>query len=88
MVNEDSAHTRPNTLTALLAYSDLVPKGSWFVVEDGLVDEPEISIWSPTGVQPGIADFLQTESGQRFRQHNLDLYGVTMHFNGWLEAIA
>lgn len=88
MVSEDSAHTRRSTLTALLAYSDLVAKGSWFVVEDGIVDEPEITIWEGTGVQPGIADFLLTEQGQRFRQHNLNLYGITMHFNGWLEAIA
>jgi cephalosporin hydroxylase len=87
MACEDSAHTQFVTFTALDRYSDLIQPGGWFVVEDGIVDEPEISIWNAGGVQPAIREFLATERGKRFRQHNLAFYGVTMHFNGWLEAI-
>lgn len=87
MACEDSAHTRLVTFTALDRYSDLIPKGSWFVVEDGIVDEPEISIWNGTGVQPGIKDFMESEKGKRFKQQHLAFYGVTMHFNGYLEAV-
>lgn len=87
MICEDSAHTYHVTTFVLREYGGLVPAGSWLVVEDGIVDEPEISIWQGTGVQPAIRDFLLTEQGQRFRQHNLNFYGLTMHFNGWLEAV-
>jgi cephalosporin hydroxylase len=87
MACEDSAHTRHVTFTALDRYSDLIPAGSWFIVEDGIVDEPEISIWNGTGVQPGIKDFMESEKGKRFKQHHLAFYGITMHFNGYLEAI-
>lgn len=84
---DDSGHTPKTTSTVLREYSDLVPAGSWFVVEDGIIDEPEISIWGVGGVQPSIREFLETEQGARFRQHDLAFYGVTMHFNGWLEAV-
>lgn len=88
MICEDSAHTYSVTTFVMQRYSDLVPAGSWMVVEDGIVDEPEISIWNSTGVQPAMRDFLSSEQGQRFRPHHLAVYGITMHFNGWLEAIA
>jgi len=87
MACDDSGHTPQTTSTVLREYSDLVPAGSWFVVEDGIIDEPEISIWNVGGVQPAIKDFLVTEMGSRFRQHDLAFYGITMHFNGWLEAV-
>ena len=44
-------------------------------------------IWGVGGVQPSIREFLTTEKGERFRQHDLAFYGITMHFNGWLEAV-
>lgn len=89
LASEDSAHTFDSTLTVLNEYSDLVPKGSWFVVEDGIVDVPDLSIWPGGGVVPAIREFLETQAGgRRFRSENLALYGLTMHFNGWLEAIA
>lgn len=88
MVCEDSGHTRMTTYGALSLYSDLVPKGSWFVVEDGIVDVPTLSIWDPTGVKPSIEKFLASEQGQRFVGHDLSIYGVSMHIDGWLEAIA
>ena len=86
MICEDSAHTYSNTLFVLREYSDLIQPGGWFVVEDGIIDEPEISIWNSGGVQPAIKDFRETEQGSRFMQHDLAFYGITMHFNGWLEA--
>lgn len=87
MVAEDSAHVYQSTIDALRLFSGLVTKGCWFVVEDGVVDEP-ISIWAGGGVQPAIADFLATPDGARFAQHDLAIYGLTTDHNGWLEAIA
>lgn len=88
MVSEDSAHTYETTTAALRKYEDLVPQGSWFVVEDGVVDEPDLTIWNGGGVQPAIADFLASPAGSRFRQHDLSLYGMTTCHNGWLEAMS
>lgn len=87
MVVDDSAHTYASTSDALRLYAPLVTPGSWFVVEDGVVDEP-ISIWGGSGgVQPAVRDFLATPGGERFRQHHLAIYGITTNHNGWLEAI-
>ena len=38
MIIEDAAHTYECTLSAMNNYSDLVPVGGWFIVEDGIVD--------------------------------------------------
>jgi len=88
MISEDSGHTVETTSGVLDLYSDLVPAGSWFVVEDGIVDDTNgLSLWNSTGVQPSIKAFLASEKGSRFAGHNLATYGITMHINGWLEAV-
>jgi hypothetical protein len=57
------------------------------VVEDGIIEDERYSIWGPGGcVQPAIRAFLETPAGQRFEQHDLPIYGVSMHRNGWLRA--
>ena len=85
MVIDDSAHTYDVTSAVLRLYSDLVTPGCYFVVEDGVVDEPELSIWpSVQGVQPAIVDFLATEPGKSFTREWKDEFGLTMHMGGWL----
>jgi len=87
MVIDDSAHTLLSTSEALANYASLVSHGCWFVVEDGVVDELDLSIWpNVSGVQPAIDEFLLTEQGSRFERHDLALYGLTTCHNGWLEA--
>jgi cephalosporin hydroxylase len=85
LVSEDSGHTYDSTLTALQSYSPLVSPGSWFVVEDGVVDE-DVSIWGTAmGVQPAITDFLESEEGSCFTRHDLAVYGLTTNMGGWLQ---
>ena len=60
-------------------------KGQFFVVEDTIVDDAEMSIFGDHGVTPAIDAFLLEES--RFVRQNLDLYGITMHSGGWLECV-
>lgn len=87
MVIDDSAHSDATTTGALEGYGDLVSEGCYFVVEDGIVDEPELSVWpSVFGVQPAIERFLATERGARFEREWLAPYGLTMHVGGWLRA--
>lgn len=83
MVVEDSAHTYEVTSAALNLYGELVTPGCYFVVEDGIVDEPEISIWPEVhGVQPAIVDFLARD--KTFTREWRDEFGLTMHQGGWL----
>jgi cephalosporin hydroxylase len=86
MVVDDSAHTYEVTMAALLLYNRFVTPGCYFVVEDGIVDEPELTIWpnGPRGVQPAIEDFLGTDTGQAFTREWRDEFLLTMHPGGWL----
>lgn len=86
MVVEDSAHSYDITTKALQGYADLVSAGCYIVVEDGVVDEPDLTVWNDVGVQPAIADFLASQQGLRFEQRFLEPFGLTMHFGGWLYA--
>jgi len=86
-VSEDSGHNTTTTTAALKYYADFVPAGSWFVVEDGIVDEPDVKLdrYRP-GVQPSIEAFLASEQGKRFSRHWIQPYGLTTDFGGWLRA--
>lgn len=85
MVVEDSAHTYDVTSAALRLYSEFVTPGCYFVVEDGIVDDPELSVWAGSvGVQPAIVDFLATDAGKGFTREWRDEFGLTMHPGGWL----
>ena len=87
MVVDDSAHSYDITTKALELYGGFVEKGFYFVVEDGVVDEPDLTIWpNVSGVQPAIRDFLETPAGGRFVQIPHESFGLTMHFGGWLYA--
>jgi cephalosporin hydroxylase len=83
MVVEDSAHTYENTLAVLRGYADLVSSGSFFVVEDGIVDEPYKYSQFQGEVQGPIKVFL--DEHPEFIGHDLRPYVFGMHHNGWLE---
>lgn len=91
MVIEDSAHTAETTKAALELYSDLIPPGGFFVVEDGCVDVPWMRIkddW-PDGVLPALNDWLATPQGADFRvRRDLELYGLSCHPSGFLQRVA
>ncbi|HMJ04447.1 MAG TPA: CmcI family methyltransferase [Conexibacter sp.] len=88
MVIEDSAHTAETTRAALELYSDLIPPGGFFVVEDGCVDVPWMRVkddW-PVGVLPALNDWLATPQGASFRvRRDLEVYGVSCHPSGFLQ---
>lgn len=89
MVVEDTLHEYRTTAAALRHFHRFVPPGGFFVVEDGIVDIPELSPPDmPGGVLPAMRDWLKTEQGQRFRvRKDLEAYGVTCHPHGWLERV-
>jgi cephalosporin hydroxylase len=86
-VIEDTAHEHDTTLAALQGFAHLVPLGSWFVVEDTVVDDDELRVndeW-PRGVVPALQEWLATEQGAEFEvDHVAEHYGVTGHPGGFL----
>ena len=88
LVTEDSAHIFATTEAALVNYSDFVPVGGYFVVEDGCVDIDTMrptDDW-PRGVRPALDQWLATKQGSHFRsRRDLEMYGVTCHPRGFLQ---
>jgi cephalosporin hydroxylase len=85
---EDSAHEYETTYAALTMFSDLVPPGGYFIVEDGSVDIDALRVaedW-PRGVLPALRDWLRTPGAREFYvRRDLELYGITGHPNGFLQ---
>ena len=91
LVSEDTAHTYETTLAALRGFSEFVPVGGFFVVEDGHVDSDELrpnrpDRW-PRGVVPALHDWLASDgAGFRIRR-DLEVYGITSNLEGYLERV-
>ncbi|MGW1995818.1 CmcI family methyltransferase [Embleya sp. NPDC001921] len=90
LVVEDTLHEYATTTAALRNFARLVPEGGFFVVEDGIVDDPDLCPpGMPGGVVPAVTDWLATEQGSAFTtRRDLELYGVTSHPHGWLQRTA
>jgi cephalosporin hydroxylase len=89
LVTEDSAHIGATTAAALKGFARFVPFGGWFVVEDGVVDDPNLKInydHEGGGVQQAVADWLTTDEGSGFDlRRDLEIYGMTCHPHGYLQ---
>ena len=87
LVIEDTAHTYETTSAALRGFTPFVGEGGFFVVEDGVVDQPPLRVstdW-PRGVRPAIDDWLEREGSDFCVRRDLELYGVTCHPGGFLQ---
>jgi cephalosporin hydroxylase len=87
LVVEDGPHTYEATFAGLDGFAPLVPRGGWYVVEDGVVDEGarRISDDWPRGVQRAIGDWLATPAGGDFScRRDLEAYGITTNTSGYL----
>ena len=91
LVVEDTLHAYQTTRAALDGFARFVPPGGFFVVEDGIVDVPDLRPDKdlPRGVLPAIHDFLNTEAGAGFRvRRDLERYGLTCFPGGYLERVS
>jgi cephalosporin hydroxylase len=88
LVVEDSAHVPETTRAALEGFARFVPRGGFFVVEDGVVDMEALRIdpdW-PRGVLAALGEWLATPSGAEFDvRRDLELYGISCHPRGFLQ---
>ena len=90
LVIEDSAHVESTTTAALELYSDLVPVGGFFVVEDGCVDVEWMRTFEdwPHGVLPALTRWLATPQGSSFEvRRDLEVYGISCHPSGFLQRV-
>lgn len=89
LVVEDTLHDYTTTAAALRNFARFVPEGGFFVVEDGIVDDPDLRPpGMPGGVVPAVADWLGTAQGGAFAtRRDLELYGITSHPHGWLQRV-
>ena len=90
LVSEDSAHDYPTTLAVLQNYSEFVPIGGYFVVEDTCVDDDALRIegWS-RGVVQAIDEWLKSNQGSAFRRcDHLPIYGTSCNRGGYLQRIS
>lgn len=91
LVVDDSAHTHRTTMGALEGYSELIAPGGFFVVEDTVndIEEMRASEGWPTGVLPGIEEWLATPQGQDFEiRREVEAYGVSCFPWGFLRRRA
>jgi cephalosporin hydroxylase len=90
LVVEDSAHVYETTFSSLTNFARFVPRGGYFVVEDGCVDVEAMRLsddW-PRGVLPALRDWLQTPEGRGFSvRRELELYGISCHPEGFLQRL-
>ena len=91
LVVEDTLHAYETTKAALDGFARFVPPGGFFVVEDGIVDVPDLRPDKdlPRGVLPAVDDFLASEAGRDFRvRRDLERYGLTCFPGGYLERVS
>lgn len=91
LVVEDTLHAYETTRAALDGFARFVPVGGYFVVEDGIVDVPDLRPDKdlPRGVLPAVDDFLAGAAGAHFRvRRDLERYGLTCFPGGYLERVS
>lgn len=89
MVIEDSSHQYKNTLGALKKFSPLVTLGSYFIVEDGIIDALGWTEKYDGGPVKAIKEFLQTHPEFQVAQNWINMFGKDATFNtlGYLKKI-
>jgi len=87
LVIEDGAHTYEETLQAMLKFAPLVARGSYLIVEDGIIDELGMTDEYQGGPLLAIREFLETHSEFSVDRSRCDLFGknATFNVNGYLK---
>jgi cephalosporin hydroxylase len=89
IVIEDSAHTYENTLQVLRKFAPIVSKNSYFIVEDGIVDELNMAKDYNGGPLAAIKTFLNENEHFVIDRKWCDFYGTnaTFNVNGYLRKV-
>ncbi len=89
LVIEDGSHTYEDTLGALKKFSPFVTLGSYFIAEDGIVDELRKEKGLHGGPLRAIREFLKSNSDFEVDRKYCDMFGknATFNVNGYLKRI-
>lgn len=89
IVIEDSTHTYENTLQVLKKFAPLVSNYSYFIVEDGIVDELNMAKDYDGGPLAAIKTFLNENEHFIIDRKWCDFYGTnaTFNVNGYLKQV-
>jgi cephalosporin hydroxylase len=85
IVIEDSAHTIGNTLNVLRKYSPLVSFGSYFIVEDGIINHG-LDTEMPAGPYEAIENFI-LENNNFEIDRTKESFLITWNPKGYLKKI-
>ncbi len=89
LVIEDGSHTYEDTLGALKKFTPLVSVGSYFIVEDGIVDELRKEKGLNGGPLKAIREFIAPPSNFIVDRKYCDMFGknATFNVNGYLKRL-
>ena len=87
LVVEDSSHTYENTLNVLRTYSPFIKKGSYFIVEDGIINHGlDFKDIQKTGPYEAVESFVKENN--RFEiDRSKERFLVTWNPKGYLKCI-
>jgi cephalosporin hydroxylase len=88
LVIDDGSHTYQDVKKSLLMFNHLVTKGSYFIVEDGVLNELGYKDYGG-GPLKAIDEFLTNNTGYEIDREICDFFGknATFNINGFLKKI-
>lgn len=89
IVIDDASHIFEDTLKALRKFWPLVTIGSYYIVEDGIVDELGMTKQFNGGPLKAINEFMKSNDNFEIDRHWCDFFGenATFNVNGYLRRI-
>jgi cephalosporin hydroxylase len=81
LVIEDSSHQYKNTIDALHTFASLVTKGSYLIVEDGIIDELGLSKQFNGGPVKAIKEFIKSHPEFIIDYGLINFFGESATFN-------
>ncbi|MEN9524278.1 MAG: hypothetical protein RL536_347 [Candidatus Parcubacteria bacterium] len=89
LIIEDASHMYEDSLGALYKFSPLVSKGSYFIVEDGIVSDLGRDKGFHGGPLRAIREFLVSNSDFQVDRSYCDMFGknATFNVNGYLKRV-
>jgi cephalosporin hydroxylase len=87
---DDGSHTYSDVLGALQKFAPLVSLGSYYIVEDGIIDEMGLTKQYDGGPLRAIREFLPEHSEFEVDRTYCDMFGTnaTGNVNGYLKRVA
>tara|TARA_R100000935_G_C2821538_1_gene160042 strand:+ start:492 stop:1130 length:639 start_codon:yes stop_codon:yes gene_type:complete len=89
IIIEDSSHLYQDTIGALNKFNELIPVGSYFIIEDGIINELGLEKKYNGGPLRAIREFLPAHPEYIIDRKWCDMFGTnaTFNVNGYLKKI-